>query len=347
MLSLDLELPRTTFDIQVSLEIADNTIYCLYGPSAAGKSSILSAIAGFETGYRRIRLVVDDQLLANTGGGAGTTGNPVVCLPPWRRQIGYMSQAVSLFPHLTVAENISYGITKGRRSTLSTEDAKWYEELIERMDLSQYLREKPTRLSGGLKQRVALARSLAVKPRVLLLDEPFTALDWSARRYFQELVVELKRRLHMTVVLVTHQLEEAQRMAQMMGVLDEGRLLQQGSPGALLTEPETWRVAELLGYTKQVSVGNTVLALHADLATVTLHDDPRLEGDEVSDSALGKISLSGTVQSLYYQGGRQIASIDMDDEVSSPVEIPLAPGQVVPVGSRVRVHFKHAPELHS
>jgi|GEM_PF-1908893 len=276
MLKLSVELPRNKFVISVNMNIPENRIYCLYGPSAAGKSSILSVIAGFERGYQAVRLELDGDLLALQ---SAATKSPVF-VPAWRRRIAYLTQATPLFPHLTVEENITYGIKAGRiksgasqAQSPSGSSLLLVKELVQRMDLHPYLGNRPRQLSGGLIQRVALARALATSPRVLLLDEPFSALDWATRREMQDLLLEFQQRLGMSVVLVTHQLEEAQRMANEIGILDEGRLLQEGDAQTLMDAPISWRVARLLGYRQCIGTANHCFALHPERVALSAMAD--------------------------------------------------------------------------
>ncbi|GMA49938.1 hypothetical protein GCM10025857_12950 [Alicyclobacillus contaminans] len=169
-------------------------------------------------------------------------------------------------------------------------------QLIERFGLSGHLGEKPYQLSGGLAQRVAMARAVAARPRLLLLDEPLSALDWPTRRQLQDVLVALHRDLHIPVVLVTHQLAEAQRMAHRIGVLDEGELLQMGSVDEVVTRPATPRVAALVGYTAFLPIEGRVVAVHPE--RVVLGARPHL----------GPV-LTGVVERMTWLEGRRVMDV--------------------------------------
>lgn len=217
---------------QVSFGVAAGEIACLLGPSGCGKTSLLRAIAGFEpvcTG--RITLagsVVSDD--------AGT-------LPPERRQLGIVFQDYALFPHLTVVENVSYGMRRWAAETAAARIA----ECLELVGLTGLEGRYPHELSGGQQQRVALARAIAPQPSLLLIDEPFSNLDTAMREH---LATELRRMLKaagVTAVLVTHDQQEAFAMADVIGVLRDGCLLQWGNADTLYHQPVNRFVAEFIG----------------------------------------------------------------------------------------------------
>ena len=169
-----------------------------------------------------------------------------------------MEQSARLFPHLNVGQNILYGISGYR-------DKVWLNRVIESVGLKDDLLMRPNQLSGGMAQRVALARALATKPNVLLLDEPFSALDWVSRRTLQDLVRDVHREFSITMILVTHQLTEAQRMADQIALIDKGKILQTGSTSELMENPVSWQAARLMGYSSiiQESDGKRFL-VHPD-----------------------------------------------------------------------------------
>lgn len=216
----------------VSFSVDTGEILVLLGPSGCGKTTVLRCIAGLER---------PDQ------GEIRIDGSSIVHLPPERRNVGLVFQNYALFPHLTVAGNIAYGLRHGRRRISRKERNAKVAELLELVGLSGYARRKPHELSEGQKQRVALARALAVEPKILLLDEPLSALDAALR-------VELRRELRRilkergtTSVYVTHDQEEALVLADRVGVMREGRLEQVDRPQELYERPKSLFVAQFLG----------------------------------------------------------------------------------------------------
>jgi len=208
------------FDLDVSWEIGAE-LAVLFGPSGAGKSLTLRMIAGLaqpEAG----RVVARKGLLLDTSRG--------VCLPPQRRSIGYVFQNLALFPHMTVLENVLYGghgLEREERATRA-------ESLIHRFGLADLQRRRPGEISGGQQQRVAFARALLRRPSVLLLDEPFSALDAPLRRDLGELLRDVQRELLLPTVLVTHDAEEAKALADTVILYATGRIVRQGTPKEVL-----------------------------------------------------------------------------------------------------------------
>lgn len=192
-------------------------------------------MAGFENQFVKAYLSIDGRVLLDVGRGKH------INLPPWLRGVVLVEQGSTLFPHLTVGENIRYGAT--------AKHDPWLDDWIEGFGLSGYLNAMPRELSGGLTQRAVLARAIAGRPKTLLLDEAFSALDSSLRRTLQDAILKLRQELGTTVVMVTHQLAEAQRMADRIGILNQGEILQEGTPEQVMLAPQSWQVAKLLGYT--------------------------------------------------------------------------------------------------
>jgi sulfate transport system ATP-binding protein len=215
---------------QVSLEIADGELLVLLGPSGSGKSTILRMIAGL-TPCDHGRVILH--------------GRDVTNLPPQKRGVGIVFQHYALFRHMTVGENIEFALRI--RDVPKAERRKRREELLELVDLSGLGRRMPGQLSGGQQQRVALARALAHRPEVLLLDEPFGALDAKIRVDLRRAVHRIQRELGVAAIFVTHDQEEAFEVADRIGVLHEGRLLEVGPPLELYARPRTEFVARFLG----------------------------------------------------------------------------------------------------
>ncbi len=255
MLSLQIKQPRRDFTVNVQLTVPPGKIYCLFGASGSGKSTILAVTAGFESLHQG-RIQLHQKALAVR---ENTTNFQ---LPSWKRQLGYISQKTHLFPHLNVLENIAFALPFKRTDAYT-------EQLVQTLELQNDLKARIQTLSGGQQQRVALARALAVHPQVLLLDEPFSALDQPARLELQLFLQRLNEEFQISILLVTHQLTEAQHLGHIMGILEEGQLWHEASPAQLLATPQTVKMAKLLGYqsflpAKVWGLGQGCLALHPD-----------------------------------------------------------------------------------
>jgi len=230
---------------------AGDELVVLFGHSGAGKSVTLAMIAGLlhpDGG----RIAVDGKVLFDSAVG--------VDLQPQVRNTGYVVQDLALFPHMNVADNIAFGMPAGinRRERVR--------ELLEMFRLEGFEGRRPRTLSGGQQQRVALARALAREARILLLDEPFSALDESLRADLRRELLRLKERLGLTIVFVTHDLREAHLLADKLAVFDNGRLLQYGGREEIFRQPAARRVAELTGVTNILRA--TVERVDDDYATV-------------------------------------------------------------------------------
>jgi molybdate transport system ATP-binding protein len=232
---LEVALTRRFSEFQLDVAFAaEHALVVLFGPSGSGKSLTLQAIAGIvepEAG----RIVVDDHVLFDHARRINT--------PPQARRIGYVPQHYALFPHLTVAHNIGFGL-----SGLSVaERAQRVAELIELFSLQGLERRRPQELSGGQQQRVALARAVAVRPRLLLLDEPFSALDAPLRVALRQELLFIQKQLDITILLVSHDLSDAFMLGQHLIVYDHGRIIQQGAREEIFFRPATRRAAEMVG----------------------------------------------------------------------------------------------------
>lgn len=218
----------------VSLDVPTGHFVALVGPSGAGKTTLLRAIAGLD--------VCDSGTLL-------LDGQKVETMQDRARKIGFVFQNYALFPHMTVARNISFGLdVQPRGSRLSRQDrAARVQELLDLMQLPDMGAAYPARLSGGQRQRVALARALASGPGVLLLDEPFGALDPIVRRTIRSWLRSLHDRLGLTTILVTHDQEEALEVADRIVVMQQGSIMQDAAPGILDQAPETAFVMEFMG----------------------------------------------------------------------------------------------------
>lgn len=214
----------------VSLDFADERLTAIVGPSGSGKTTILRIIAGFE----RV-----DRGSVMSGGRILDDGRR--SLPARRRRIGYVPQDCSLFPHVTVEQNVAFGMSRKDRAAGETD------RLLALVGLASCAKRYPHQLSGGQQQRVALARALAVRPEVILLDEPFSALDPTLRQSVRREVRGILREAGVTAVMVTHDQDEALSLADAVAVLLEGTIAQSGTPAELYDHPAAPEVAAFLG----------------------------------------------------------------------------------------------------
>ncbi len=216
----------------VTLEIEEGEFVSLLGPSGCGKTTSLRLIAGFES---------------PSSGDVRIDGRSVIGLRADKRGVGIVFQNYALFAHMNVFENIAFGL-RARRERGAGGAAR-VREMLELMELQEVERRRVHELSGGQQQRVALARALAIRPRVLLLDEPLGALDKKLREQMQSVLMDLHRQLGMTMVYVTHDQEEALSMSQRVAVMRQGELVQYDTPSALYYDPGSLYVCEFVGRT--------------------------------------------------------------------------------------------------
>jgi len=214
----------------VSLVVRSNEFFTLLGPSGCGKTTLLRLIAGFEN---------------QDSGTILLDGNPLDGLPPYRRPVNTVFQSYAVFPHLTVAENVAFGLEMQRRPRV--EIAERVDEILTLVKLQGLDARKPSQLSGGQQQRVALARALANKPRLLLLDEPLSALDLKLRKEMQLELKRLQSEVGITFVFVTHDQQEALTMSDRIAVMRGGRILQIGTPEEIYEHPTARFVADFIG----------------------------------------------------------------------------------------------------
>ncbi len=205
----------------VSLAVMPGQVTCLLGPSGCGKSTTLRMIAGVET-QDSGSIWVDGELVCDTG----------FRVPPEQRHIGLMFQDFALFPHLSVADNVAFGLSGDSRSKRAR-----VAEMLERVDLVRFIDAWPHELSGGEQQRVALARALAPRPRIMLMDEPFSGLDNRLRDGIRDTTLDILKDEGTAVLLVTHEPEEAMRMADDIALMRAGRIVQRGAPYNIYNAP--------------------------------------------------------------------------------------------------------------
>ena len=217
---------------QISFSLRPGEIGCVLGPSGCGKTTVLRAVAGFEPAWRG-RILIDDTVVSSRK----------FNLPPEKRNIGMVFQDFALFPHLRVEDNVRFGLKGLNRR----EQQARIHEMLAIVGMPAYAQAYPHQLSGGQQQRVALARALAPRPRILLLDEPFSNMDVELREQLAREVRSILKQENNTAMLVTHDQNEAFAMADQICVMNEGRILQQGSGYDLYHKPTNRFVADFIG----------------------------------------------------------------------------------------------------
>jgi sulfate transport system ATP-binding protein len=286
----------------VSLEVPDGSLTALLGPSGSGKSTLLRIIAGLE--------------LPDTGV-VEISGEDATHVPPQRREIGFVFQHYAAFKHMTVRDNVAFGMKIRKQPKDRIRDR--VDELLGIVGLAGYADRYPNQLSGGQRQRMALARALAVEPRVLLLDEPFGALDAKVRTELREWLRRLHDEVHVTTILVTHDQEEAMAIADHIAVMDSGRIAQVGSPLELYDQPATKFVMSFLGAVSQL--GDLLVRPH-DIAILTEPDSGTFEAQVVRITYLGfEVRVD-----LALEGQDPVAAQMTRDEAT---QLELAEGDIV------------------
>ncbi|MGH1572154.1 ABC transporter ATP-binding protein [Methylobacterium sp. P31] len=291
----------------VTLDLQPGEFFCLLGPSGCGKSTLLRMIAGFETPTSgRIRMGDED----------------LTALPPHRRPVNMMFQSYALFPHMSVAANIGYGLKGLGRIQAAARVA----ELLRLVRLDGFGGRRPETLSGGQRQRVALARALAREPKLLLLDEPLGALDRGLREETQGELRAVQRRLGTAFVVVTHDPEEAMMLADRIGIMEAGRLVQIGPPTELYRRPASRFVAGLLGDVNLIpgrlgpaaadgtcTVETAHGTVHAAAAPSLAEGTPVVVAVRPEDLVLGSEGLPVTVADATFLGDRLRRTLRLPD----------------------------------
>jgi ABC-type Fe3+/spermidine/putrescine transport system ATPase subunit len=262
----------------ISLKMGRGSVFTLMGPSGSGKTSLLRVISGLDVPESG-RIYVNQEDVTN--------------LPPNKRNIGLIFQDLALFPHMSAFDNIAFGL-RSRRLGRTAIDAK-VEEMAGLLGISKLLERRPGEMSGGERQRVALARSLVVEPSLLLMDEPLSSLDPQLRLRVRSELKALIRGLSLTIIYVTHDLEDGLYLGDYAGYMSGGKILESDTVEQLYINPGTRELAEFLGY-NVIELNGYLLAVHPrDLKIVTENQD-----------------ISGTVKSFGFEGTdiRIDASID-------------------------------------
>ncbi|MCV2403851.1 molybdenum ABC transporter ATP-binding protein [Marinomonas sp. C2222] len=207
------------FSLHLDLDIPSTGVTAIFGPSGSGKTTLLRCIAGLEDRLTGNISLHDDEWLS-----------PSSCLPPHKRPVGYVFQEANLFPHLTAKSNLEFACKRATKVTPSIS----YEEVIQLLNIAPILSHYPSELSGGERQRVAIARALLIQPKLLLMDEPLTALDETLKQEILPYLEKVCRQANMPILYVSHSLDEVIRLADSMIVLDKGRVIEQGNTQDLL-----------------------------------------------------------------------------------------------------------------
>ena len=283
MLNVDVEADRRDFTVRAAFDVADGERVALFGPSGAGKTTVLEVIAGLVE-PRSCRIELGGRTLTSTG-------SPRVAVPPWERRVGLLRQDPGLFPHLSVRANLTYARSaraQARRRGTPGGPAAGVQltEIASSLGIEGLLAAMPARLSGGQRHRVALGRLLLARCDALLLDEPFASLDAALRRSLTALVKDLSSQRSVPSVLVTHQLSDAQAFADRLLVMDAGAILQAGAPDEVVLRPASRRVAELVGYLGFVPVDGAARA-------------PGANADESVPGVAGQSGPAGVVAGVH------------------------------------------------
>lgn len=225
--SIRLHLKRgKDFSLDVEFELNQSGITVLFGPSGCGKTTILRSVAGLE--HAKGRVVIGDEVWQDD--------EKKIFVPTWKRPLGYVFQGASLFPHMTAGQNIRFGLRypRGRGTT-----EERISEAVKLLGLEKLLDHKPAQLSGGEQQRVAIARALVLNPKILLLDEPLSALDWERRQEIMPWISRIRDEQHLPMLYVTHSADEMARLADNVVLMERGRIKAQGSAQDILSRFKT------------------------------------------------------------------------------------------------------------
>jgi putative spermidine/putrescine transport system ATP-binding protein len=319
----------------LSIEIAPGELVALLGPSGCGKTTALRVVAGFETA---------------DAGSVLVDGKDISSVPASRRDMGMVFQSYSLFPNMSALDNVGFGL---RMRKLGPGDRrKRSAELLDMVGLAPQAKQYPHQLSGGQQQRVALARALAIEPRVLLLDEPLSALDAKVRLQLREQIRTLQQRLGTTTLFVTHDQEEALSMADRVGVMRDGKLEQIAAPDELYEHPATAFVAEFVGVMNRIpgelqaggrvtALGSTVPVRGQAPAETEVDVLARPEGLAMQVVEHG----NGIVTTRTFLGSVTRVGVLLDDDVAVQIDKPSSEAAALAPGASVSVSLPAQPVL--
>jgi molybdate transport system ATP-binding protein len=296
-LCVEIHLPLARFQLDCKFE-AGREVAVLFGPSGAGKTSVLDCIAGFRRPQRG-RIALGSQILFSSRDGSD--------LPVRRRRIGYLSQQPALFPHLSVRQNVGYGLLDLSHAERNAR----VDSILERFRIAPLADSRPALISGGEQQRVALARTLACEPELLLLDEPLTALDLTLKALFLELLFDWQRERAVPMLYVTHEQDEAYSLARRVLVMQEGRIVADGEPHQIFSAPVSRERAVLSGYENIFDA--VVEETHAALGTMTC----RLEGTALRLESPLANKVAGASVCLALRAGDILVAISRPSGISA------------------------------
>jgi ABC-type Fe3+/spermidine/putrescine transport system ATPase subunit len=288
----------------ISLEIAEGEFLTILGESGSGKTTLLRIIAGFENA---------------TSGEVWMESERLDSLPPYRRRVNTVFQNYALFPHLTVEENVAYGLRVAKRP--EQEVGQRVAEALGKVKMTEQAKKKPAKISGGQQQRVALARALVNRPRLLLLDEPLSALDANLRRQMQLELKSLQRKVGIAFVFVTHDQEEAMVMSDRIALLRSGELEQVATPRGIYSRPATAYVAQFIGHTNLLAgeVRDGVVSCGPLSWRVTHPDGPALfslRPEHIRLAGLsqspGTIRFKGRILQQAFHGATELIRVEGD-----------------------------------
>ena len=330
----------------ISLDIKDGEFLTFLGSSGSGKSTTLSMLAGFET---------------PSSGEIQVNGQSLVNVPPHKRDIGMVFQRYSLFPHLSVRDNIAFPLAI--RKLAASERERRVDAMLKLVQLEQFAHRRPSQLSGGQQQRVAIARALVYEPRILLMDEPLGALDKKLREDLQDELRQLHRRLGITIIYVTHDQEEAMRLSQRIAIFSHGKIVGLGSGFDLYQNPPNAFVASFLGnsnFLKLKAQGNAVASFEGQSLSIRLTAGLQTDQDvllmvrpekalalSVEQAALEPLAagwneVSATVVEVLFLGESQTCSVVTSGGTSMTVKALSAAGMPLKAGDPVRVRWATA-----
>jgi spermidine/putrescine transport system ATP-binding protein len=300
---------------EVTLTIRRGEFFSLLGPSGCGKTTLMRMIAGFES--------ADSGTI--TLGGADMAG-----VPPHKRDVNMVFQSYALFPHLTVAENVAFGLKIAKLDDVPGRVAR----ALTKVNLSGYEKRSPTTLSGGEQQRVALARAIVTGPRVLLLDEPLSALDLKLRKGLQEELRRLQRELAMTFIFVTHDQEEALGMSDRIALMNKGHVEQVGTPEEIYERPATRFAAEFVGsgnFFEGTGDGRAVRtkdgltiesSVSGDVTLLVRPEKMRINGGQGVSARVEEVLYQGASMSIILKAGeRRLLVEDANDGALARVRV--------------------------
>jgi len=306
-LDIDVVYKRKQFELDLKLSLAESGITALLGSSGSGKSTALRVIAGLEK---------PQQGTIQRGQRTWFDAVKKVFLPPQQRRIGMVFQDYALFDHLTVADNVGYGLAKEGRDY-------HVKHWLEYLHITEFADRYPAQLSGGQRQRVALARALAPEPDLLLLDEPFSAVDVSLRQQLRYQLKDLVKDVNRPVLIVSHHLEDARYLSDNVGIMGEGQLLQFGKTAEVFANPLCHTVAKILGWENFlpiVEIENNVV--RGKWGSMILEDEPGIDSawlsirpEHVRIATCGQSSVKALIEEITDMGGYRSVKCILEDGI--------------------------------